>query len=322
MSKKILVIGAGAWGTAIANVLSKNNSEVYLWARDMSLSNKINSNKINQKYYKNFKLSKKLKSISGNFNAKDYHYIFYVLPANAFEEFCDDYLKKQSISNLVICSKGVCRNGEFISNLITKKLNFKNYHFLSGPSFADEVLYGKPTALSLSSQKVNKNIGNIFKDTNIRIYYSESLKTLEFLGLIKNIYAIGSGIIDAESLGQNARAAYITRCVAEIKSMLKYLNLNENMIYSLGGIGDLILTCSSNKSRNYNFGFSFVKESKNKIISRLKTIEGLNSCLTLKKNKKIITGQLPIINSIIKIINGSPPKKEIKNILSRRFKNE
>jgi glycerol-3-phosphate dehydrogenase (NAD(P)+) len=104
--------------------------------------------------------------------------------------------------------------------------------------------------------------------------------------------------------------------------MIKYLNLNENMIYSLGGIGDLILTCSSNKSRNYNFGFSFAKKSKNKIIPRFKTIEGLNSCLTIKKNKKIIIGKLPIINSIIKIINGSPPKKEIKILLNRSFKNE
>ena len=283
MSKKILVIGAGAWGTAIANVLSKNNNEVHLWARDKNLSIKINSNKINRKYYKNFKLFSKLKSISGKFNTKDYHYIFYILPASAFEKFCEDYFKQQKISNLVICSKGVSKKGEFISNLITKNLNFKNYHFLSGPSFADEVLYGKPTALSLSSQKVNKNIGNIFKDTNIRIYYSEGLKTLEFLGIIKNIYAIGAGIIDAESLGQNARAAYITRCVAEIKCMLRYLNLNENMIHSLAGLGDLILTCSSSKSRNYNFGLSFVKKSKIKIIPRFKTIEGLNSCLTLKK---------------------------------------
>jgi len=322
MSKKVLVVGAGAWGTAIANVLSKNNNEVYLWTRDNYLSERINLNNINQKYYKNYKLFKNLKSISGNFNAKDYYYIFYVLPASAFEKFCEDYLENQKINNLVICSKGVSNNGEFISNLITKKLNFKNYHFLSGPSFADEVLYGKPTALSLSSQKVNKNIGNLFKDTNIRIYYSEGLRTLEFLGIIKNIYAIGAGIIDAESLGQNARSAYITRCVVEIKSIIKHLNLNENMIYSLGGIGDLILTCSSKKSRNYNFGFSFAKKNKNKIINRSTTIEGLNSCLTIKKNKKIIIGKLPIINSIINIINGSPPKKEIKILLNRSFKSE
>ena len=93
------------------------------------------------------------------------------------------------------------------------------------------------------------------------------------------------------------------------------------MIYSLGGIGDLVLTCSSNKSRNYNYGYSLVK-NKNKIIPRFKTIEGLNSCLTLKKNKKLIVGKVPIINSIIKIINGSSPKKEIKILLNRRFRNE
>ena len=92
MHKKILVVGAGAWGTAIANVLSKKNNNVYLWARDLKLSNQINKNKINKKYYKNFKLSRKLKSTSGNFNASEYHYIFYVLPATAFDNFSDDYL--------------------------------------------------------------------------------------------------------------------------------------------------------------------------------------------------------------------------------------
>ncbi len=321
MSKKILVVGAGAWGTAVANVLSKNNNNVDLWARDKNLSNEINAYKINKKYYKNFKLSTNLKSVSGNFNAKDYNIIFYVLPASAFETFCEVYLKNQRLNDLIICSKGVSKNGEFIS-ILTKKLNLKNCHFLSGPSFADEVLNGKPTALSLSSQKINKNIGNIFKGTNIRIYYSENIQTLEFLGITKNIYAIGAGIIDAEALGQNSRAAYITRCIAEIKSIFKYLNLNDDMIYSLGGIGDLVLTCSSNKSRNYNYGYSLVKKNKNKMIPHFKTIEGLNSCLTIKKNKKLIISKVPIINSIIKIINGSTPKKEIKTLLNRSFKNE
>jgi glycerol-3-phosphate dehydrogenase (NAD(P)+) len=319
--KKFLVVGAGAWGTAIANVLSKKNNNVYLWARDLKLSNQINKSKINKKYYKNFKLSRKLKSISGNFNANEYHYIFYVLPASAFDNFCDDYLKNQKINELIICSKGISKSGDFISNLIMKKLNLKNYHFLSGPSFADEVLYGKPTGLSLSSNKINRNIGNIFKDTNIRIYYSESYKTLEFLGILKNIYAIGAGVIDATSLGQNARAAYITRCIVEIKSMLISLNLNTNMIYSLGGIGDLILSCSSKKSRNYNFGLCFEKKNKFKTLNR-KTIEGINSCLNIKNNIKININKFPIINSVIKIINGSPPKKEVKILLNRKFKNE
>ena len=103
--------------------------------------------------------------------------------------------------------------------------------------------------------------------------------------------------------------------------MLKSLNLNTNMIYSLGGIGDLILSCSSNKSRNYNFGFCFEKKNKYKTLKR-KTIEGINSCLNIKNNKKINISKFPIINSIIKIINGSPSKKEIKILLNRKFKNE
>ena len=105
MSKKILVLGAGSWGTAIANVLSKKNHKVYLWARDKNLSKYINTNKINRKYYKNFKLSKNLKSIIGNFRANDYHYIFYILPAHAFENFCSEYLKNQKMSSLILTQR-------------------------------------------------------------------------------------------------------------------------------------------------------------------------------------------------------------------------
>ena len=129
MHKKILVVGAGAWGTAIANILSKKNHNTYLWARDKKLSDQINKNKINKKYYKNFKLSRKLKSISGNFNANIYHYIFYVLPATTFDNFCNDYLKNQKINELIICSKGISKNGDFISNLIKKKTKFKKLPF-------------------------------------------------------------------------------------------------------------------------------------------------------------------------------------------------
>ena len=138
-----------------------------------------------------------------------------ILPAAAF--ICDNYLNNQKINELIICSKGISKNGDFISKSNNEKTNFEKLSFLSGPSFADEVLFEETTALSLSSNKINKNIGNIFKDTNIRIYYSEGYKTLEFLGILKNIYAIGAGVIDATSLGQNARAAYITRCIVEIK---------------------------------------------------------------------------------------------------------
>lgn len=317
---KCLVIGSGAWGTAIAQVLAKNKIPTYLWARDHKVSREINFNHTNQKYFPKKKLNSKLKSISGSIPVSNFKFVFYVLPANAFEVFCKEYLQDAKIQNFIICSKGLTESGHYLSQQAKLLLNIKNLYFFSGPSFADEVIQGKPTAVSICGNKELTKVGSLFVHSNIRIYYSSNIQTIEFLGVIKNIYAIGAGIIDGLDLGYNARASYITRCIHEIQFALKVYKYNSNQILSMAGIGDLILTCSSNKSRNYNFGFKLIQ---NKNTTKTKqTIEGYNSSINFQKNSKLSYKQMPILKSIIKIINGSAANKEIKKLLERKFKFE
>ncbi len=323
MKNKILVIGAGSWGTAIADVLSKLHKGVDIWARNLKISHEINKKNTNKKYFKNIKLHRNLNAISGVLDVRKYSYIFYVLPAGQFEYFIKNNLNSQKINNLIICSKGLSANGQLISSIAKANLKVKKLFILSGPSFAEEVIKGLPTALSVSSNGSPLPLGKLFKGTNIRIYYSKNYKTLEVLGIIKNIYAIGAGIIDSLHLGENARAAYIARCIAEIQFILKNSKFDNKQILTLGGIGDLILTCSSKKSRNYSFGFNLVNlKSKNMNYQTKKTIEGLNSIFLINKNLELDINNLPILKSIINIVNGKAPNLEISKLLSRKFRYE
>ena len=318
--KKILVIGAGSWGTALANTLACNNKNVFLWTEKQKVSDQINKTKINKKYFKNILLHKNITSIFGKIDPKLYSFIFYVLPAKAFDKFLKNYLINNQVINFIICSKGLGEKGEFVSDLAKENLRIKNLFILSGPSFADEVILNKPTALSLAGKKQHETIGILFQSSNLRLYYSNHIKTLEFLGILKNIYALGAGIIDALNLGENAKASYLTRCLYEIKSTLKIKKLDQEQLFSLGGVGDLFLTSNSSKSRNYNFGYRLIK---NKLKNSEKiTIEGLNSIHVINKNKDIDFNQLPILKTIFNIIKGKNPQTEIEKLLKRKFKFE
>jgi len=318
--KKILVIGAGSWGTALANTLACNNKNVFLWTEKQKISDQINKTKINKKYFKKILLHKNITSIFGKIDPKLYSFIFYVLPAKAFDKFLKNYLINNQVINFIICSKGLGEKGEFVSDLAKENLRIKNLFILSGPSFADEVILNKPTALSLAGKKHHETIGILFQSSNLRLYYSSHIKTLEFLGILKNIYALGAGIIDALNLGENAKASYLTRCLYEIKSTLKLKKLDQEQLFSLGGVGDLFLTSNSFKSRNYNFGYRLIK---NKLKNSEKiTIEGLNSIHVINKNKDIDFNQLPILKTIFNIIKGKNPQTEIEKLLKRKFKFE
>ena len=318
--KKILVIGAGSWGTALANTLAYNNKNVLLWTEKQNVSDQINKTKINKKYFKKISLHKNITSISGKIDPKLYSVIFYVLPAKAFDKFLKNYLINNQVINFIICSKGLGEKGEFVSDLAKENLRIRNLFILSGPSFADEVILNKPTALSLAGKGQHEIIGKLFQNSNLRLYYSNHIKTLEFLGILKNIYALGAGIIDALGLGENAKASFLTRCLYEIKSTLKLKKLDQQQLFSLGGVGDLFLTSNSSKSRNYAFGYKLIK-NKTKDSEKV-TIEGLNSIFVINRNKDIDINQLPILKTIFNIIKGKNPQTEIEKLLKRKFRFE
>ncbi|MDA1284075.1 MAG: NAD(P)H-dependent glycerol-3-phosphate dehydrogenase [Proteobacteria bacterium] len=321
----ILILGSGAWGTSLAQVFAKNKNKVTLWSYEKEVSLQINKIHMNKKYLNNIKLSKNILSTNLPLNPKDFDFIFYVSPAQHLVSVLKQSLSSNKIGNIVICSKGIdIKRGTVISDVLIKHFKQNNIHVLSGPSFAREVALGKPAALSLGSKVKSNKLEKIFKGTNIRIYLSKEYKAIQLLGAIKNSYAIGSGIIEGLSLGENARAAYLTRVIQELRFLLKTFKYKDTFVESLAGIGDLILTCSSMQSRNFKLGFTLGKGGKaiNYIKKNININEGYFTAMAVTKNKKINLNKLPILNSLIKVIKGSSAENEMKKLLARPFKKE
>jgi glycerol-3-phosphate dehydrogenase (NAD(P)+) len=307
----VLILGSGAWGTSLAQVFAKNKNKVTLWSYEKEVSIQINKINLNKKYLNNIKLSKNIISTNLPLNPKDFDFIFYVSPAQHLVTVLKQSLSSDKIGNIVICSKGI-------------DIKQDNIHVLSGPSFAGEVALGKPAALSLGSKVKSNKLEKLFKGTNIRIYLSKEYKAIQLLGALKNSYAIGSGIIEGLSLGENARAAYLTRVIQELRFLLKTFKCKDVFVESLAGIGDLILTCSSMQSRNFKLGFTLGKggKARNYIKKNININEGYFTAIAVTKNKKINLKKLPILNSLIKVIKGSSAENEMKKLLARPFKKE
>lgn len=321
----ILIIGSGAWGTSLAHVFSKKDIEVTIWSFEKLVADQINNTSINKKFLNKIKLNKNILAVTHRLDPKKYDFIFYVSPAQHLLSVLGKSLEGNYLKNLIICSKGIdIISGSIISDVLLNKYTCKNIHVLSGPSFAIEVANGLPTALSLGSSIRSKKMEKLFQGTNIRIYPSREYKSIQLLGSIKNSYAIGSGMIDGLQLGENARAAFITRAISELRLLLKSFKYNENFVESLAGIGDLILTCSSSQSRNYKLGIK-IAEGDNPTNYSNKSItvnEGFYTMKALFKNKKIKLTRLPILLAIFNSINGKSPMNEMKKILLRSFKDE
>lgn len=321
----ILILGSGAWGTSLAQVFAKNNNKVILWSYEKIVFKQINDHHINKKYLDKIKLSKNIEPTNLPLDPNSFDFIFYVSPAQHLISVLKQSLMPGKINNFIICSKGIdIKSGTILSDVLEKNFKVANTHVLSGPSFAKEIALGLPGALSLGSKIKSNKLEKIFKGTNIRIYLSKEYKAIQLLGAIKNSYAIGSGVIEGLSLGENARAAYLTRVIQELRFLLKTFKYKETFVESLAGIGDLILTCSSIQSRNFKLGYALGKGARAKqyINKNININEGYFTALAITKNKKINLRNLPILNSLIKVIKGNSPENEMKKLLRRPFKNE
>tara|TARA_B100001123_G_scaffold443286_2_gene589009 strand:+ start:562 stop:1554 length:993 start_codon:yes stop_codon:yes gene_type:complete len=327
--KKCGIIGAGAWGTAISTLIQSKNTKIYIWSRNKKTVKSINNNNKNE-YLKGIKLPKKLIATSKLRDLGECDYFFIATPTQKTSSIISDLSKFKIKQNFIICSKGIeIKSGNFLNHVIKKYFNKANIAAMSGPCFADEVARKLPTAVLLSTK--NKiffnNINKLINNKNFRLYYSDDILGCQLGGAIKNVYAIGSGIVNGLKLGENARSAFISRSFAEILRLSKKMGAKEKTLIGLSGLGDLILTCNSKKSRNTVFGEIIVKNKGKKIINIIqnkKTVtEGYYTTKALFNISKKYKIQMPILQSIYNILFLSKRiDKEIKLILGRRIKKE
>ena len=328
MRNDILVLGAGAWGTAIANLLAENcNKKIFLWAFEKKVSDTINKRHINPIFLPKIKLNKKILAVH-NFHGIIPIYIFIAVPSQFVYDITKSFVNSISKDSrdrisIIICSKGFdLKRRLLLSDVLKHLFPLKKIAILSGPSFANLVAQGKPTAVTIASKNLNlsKKVRSLLINKKFRVYINNDIIGVQINGAIKNILAIAAGITEGLGFGENARAAIICRGINEIEKVSLAFGGKKQTTLSLSGIGDIFLTCSSVSSRNYAFGLLIGKgNSKNKILKKNSTVtEGLENAKSLYIIKKKYKIDTPILDSIYKILVKDYPVKKIANLLLER----
>ena len=318
------ILGAGALGTTIAKLLSDKNSNVLLWAKETQVKKGVEKTRINKIYLDKIKLNKSLKITNHLEDLSELDILFIVVPTQYIQATLKPLkkiIKKNCI--LVNCAKGIdIKSTSLISEVINKILPRNKLAIMSGPNFALEIALGKPTASLIAAQKIYdaKFIANLISSKTFRPYLSDDIIGAQICGAMKNIYAIGCGIIVGKNFGENAVASVISRSFAEIKSVGKKLGAQPETLSGLSGLGDLFLTCSSKKSRNFSLGFDLAKGKKlENVLRGKKTIaEGAYTVKAIKKLGVKLKLSLPLNDAIYKILyQDKDINKTIGELLSR-----
>ena len=330
---KITVFGMGSFGTALANVLAENGHTVLMWGKNEDSVKELNDHHQNKRYLKDVVLDSRIKATSDIKEAANFTDIYLMaLPTKAMREVTSEIDSLiDSKKTFIHVAKGIendtfKRVSEMIEDSISEDHN-GGIGVLSGPSHAEEVVIKQPTTVAASSkdEKVSKLIQDLFMNDYLRVYTNNDLVGVELGGALKNIIAVASGIVAGMGYGDNAKAALMTRGLAEISRLGEKLGADPMTFLGLGGIGDLIVTCTSTHSRNYTLGFKLgqgqtMDEALNEMNMVVEGIYTTNSVYHLAKQQNF---DMPITNALYKVLfEDNPVKDSVKDLMGRDKKSE
>lgn len=323
--EKIAIIGTGAYGLSIALSLLKKNKHICMWVESEEKVEFLNKNRKNSGILPNIEIPESIE-FSNNYEyvINDTTIVFIAVAAK-FVNSVTKELSKYNLKNKHFCilSKGIEQNTcEFVTEVFKRNIKTKNLSVISGPSFAIDLANNQPIGLSIASK--NKESMNIIKkvleNDTLKLRTTNDVIGVELCGSIKNVIAIAAGILEGLGYTESTRSFLITESLHDIKSLIYGLNGNKKTILSFAGVGDLLLTATSTKSRNYSYGILIGQkklEEADKFVNNT-TVEGyytLKSIYTLIKRKKI---DMPIINLIYQIIiNKKDPEKLVEFLIKK-----
>lgn len=330
--EKVVIIGAGSWGTALGMVLAKKGHDVTLWEHNAEIAEKLSLEKENKRLLPGIKFPEKLKVTSKLENLLDeVKYVVFSVPSQVLRGVMERVSPQIGEDMLMInTAKGIeVLTGETLSNVMKDEIKgkyHKNIIVLSGPTHAEEVAQELPSTIVAAGDRENaKKVQELFNTENFRVYISEDIAGVELGGAVKNCLAIGAGIADGLGYGDNAKAALITRGIAEMIRFGKVLGANELTFSGLTGIGDLIVTCASKHSRNRFVGERLGKgENIQDILKSMVMVAEGVATVKAVYNKKIELGiSMPIVEAIYEIIyKGADTKEKVKGLMTRELKEE
>jgi len=330
---KVGVIGAGAWGTTIANLIAKKGDLVYLWDHSPAVFENIKYHSVNDQFLPGFTLSKNVipcQAISEAVSGSDL--IIVAIPS----KFISQTLEKINISItanpvILILTKGLILEEKptFITDMVLQAIpqsHLSQLAVLSGPNFALEIARELPaaTVIACVEHDVRTQVQTFLSTSYFRVYGNSDIIGVQLGGIMKNVMALAAGILDAKALGMNVKSALIVRGVSEMARLFKPLDCKAETLYGLSGLGDLIATCQSELSRNHWAGMQLGRGiSLTDLQSMGKTVEGIDSLPALKTLAENMAVELPICNEIYEIIfNHKEIHQSIHDLMKRALKSE
>lgn len=331
--KGVAILGAGSWGTALASMLAQKGELTSLWVRSPASAEAIKRTGENERYLPGFPLPESLHVTSDLAMAiKDRKYLLFVVPSHGMRQVAENVAAlldgdaNSLPSAFISASKGIENKTLMTMTAIFHEVFGKMAHgrtaVLSGPSFAVEVAQKQPTAVTVavSDPGLGRELQGLFVTDFFRVYLSEDITGIELGGAVKNVLAIAAGISDGMGLGTNTRAALITRGLAEMSRLGVQAGATPLTFSGLGGLGDLVLTCTGALSRNRRVGLELGKgRSMEEIVNSMTMVaEGVKTSRSLYHLARKYDVQTPVIDQVYRVIyEGVKPSHALRELMSR-----
>ena len=326
----IAIIGSGSWGVALAIHLAKNGHKIKIWSYEKEEADLIN-NQRKCKFLPNVEIPDNIEcKLDYEEVIKGADLILQVTPSKFTRNIVRQYAKYVDVKKqpIIVCSKGIEKETTLtLDEVILQEIPNARIGALSGPSHAEEVSIAVPTLLVIASEdeKVKNLVQDVFMNEYMRLYTSNDVKGVELGGALKNIIAFCSGVAAGIGFGDNTFAALITRGLVEIRKLGIALGGKEETFYGLSGLGDLIVTCLSEHSRNRKAGKLIgqgktIEETKKEVGM---TIESIDNIEVAKELSDKLNLEMPILNSVYDILyNNLDSKEAVKSLMTRKRKQE
>jgi len=325
MTETVAVLGAGSWGTALAMQLARNGLQVKLWGHQPDHIVRLQELRENSDYLPGFKLADNIDPQATLQAAiEQATYLLIAVPSKGFRALLQD-LKPLLNEDQVLfwASKGFeIETGKLLHEVIEQELPGYRYGVVSGPTFATEVARGLPAAIACAGNdaQTTADFAELLRGHHFRAYTSQDIVGVELGGALKNVLAIAVGVADGLGFGANTRAALMTRGLSEIMRLGTKLGAHQETMMGLAGLGDIILTCTDNQSRNRRFGLA-IGQGKSVAHAEIEvgqTVEGLRAAKAIYNKAKELKLDLPIIEEVYRVLyEAKDPHDAVRDLESR-----
>jgi len=319
---KVTILGTGAYGLALATMINLNNHKITMWTNFETELNELKEKHTNSRVLPDFIMPNNIEYTTNLKHAvRKADLIIFAVPAGAVDSVSQQLKKHYKNQHICLASKGIEQDTcLFVDDVLKKYIDTDKIAVISGPSFAIDIVKKVPIGLSLATKNIETErvVVEALQNEYLKLRSTNDIVGIEVCGSVKNIIAIAAGMIDGMGLPESTQAMFITEALHDMKAIIKALDGNPNTILSFAGFGDLLLTATSVKSRNFRFGKMIGEGNPKELIETYKnntTIEGLytlKSIYKLLENKNVY---IPIINLIYDIIFEDKDPKEIQRFL-------